>query len=554
MKIRWVPVALAATVSLVHAAELPSAGSQIKQIPSVQTPPKAAPQFRIEKGSTQVAPSGDSATIVVNSLRVANAHAFTEADLIAATGFKPGGTFSLTQLRAFTLAIADYYRSRGYFLAQANLPAQDIVDGAVTISVVEGQYGKVVVRNQSTLNDGVATGLLDGLDAGDNITIAPLESRLLQLSDLPGVAIKSTLVPGASVGASDLVVDIVPGKRWSGSLEADNSGGRYTGANRTGGTLNLNNPFGRGDVATLRALTSWDGLDYGRASYQMQIGRADAGVAYTALHYELGDSFASLDAHGTARIASIYGRYPLFRSRITNLYAQFNVDAKKFRDRIDAADIVADKKADVGMLSLVGDHRDQLGGGGVSSYSLTWSTGSLDLQSADALSTDAATAQTNGHYDKFGLSLMRLQRLTDTISLYAAAQGQIASQNLDVSEKIGLGGASGVRAYPEGEAYLDEGYILNVELRFALTRFAQLIPGQLQAIGFADTGSGRVSKDIWSDGDNSRTLSGGGVGLNWFDASRYSVKAYYARKLGSTVATSAPDADSRVWVSAVKYF
>ena len=60
---------------------------------------------------------------------------------------------------------------------------------------------------------------------------------------------------------------------------------------------------------------------------------------------------------------------------------------------------------------------------------------------------------------------MRLQGVTDTLSLYAAFNGQVASKNLDNSEKMGLGGPAGVRAYPTGEAYGDQGYILNLEAR-----------------------------------------------------------------------------------------
>ncbi len=71
----------------------------------------------------------------------------------------------------------------------------------------------------------------------------PVESPLLQLSDLPGVSVKSTLVPGASVGASDLIVDVSPGQRVTGSIDADNARNRYTGEERLGGTANLNNPL-----------------------------------------------------------------------------------------------------------------------------------------------------------------------------------------------------------------------------------------------------------------------------------------------------------------------
>lgn len=107
--------------------------------------------------------------------------------------------------------IADHYRRNGFFVAQAYLPAQDIKDGAVTIAVLEGRYGRINLRNQTNLSDSRANGLLEGLNSGDPIAIAPLESRLLQLSDVPGVAVRSTLSPGASLGTSDLLVDVTPG-------------------------------------------------------------------------------------------------------------------------------------------------------------------------------------------------------------------------------------------------------------------------------------------------------------------------------------------------------
>ena len=548
-------LALVVSGQLAHAVEIPSAGSQLQQVPAAPAPERAAPQLHVERNDAPAQRGGgDEKAIAVNSLHVTNARAFPESDLVAATAFTPGRTLTLSKLRDFAAAITTYYRNHGYFLARAYLPAQDIVNGTVTIAVVEGRYGKVVVRNQSGLSDNVATSVLEGLNGGDAIEIAPLESRLLQLADLPGVEVKSTLVPGASVGASDLIVDLAPGQRFTGSLDADNSGSRYTGSHRTGGTVNLNDPFGHGDVATLRALTSWDGLNYGRAAYQMQLGRSDVGVAYTALSYDLGKEFDPLDAHGKAQIASLYGRYPLLRSRANNLYAQLGVDAKKFRDEVGAAASTADKHATVGMFSLVGDSRDHFAGGGASAYSVTWTTGNLELKSAAALTTDAATARTDGHYSKVAASFMRIQRVTDVFSLYGAVQGQIASQNLDVSEKMELGGANGVRAYPEGEAYIDEGYVVNVEARTLLPKPFDLMPGQFQLVGFLDSGTGRLSKTPWSAGDNTRTLTGGGLGLSWFDTNQYSVKAYYAHTIGAAPVTAGPVSDSRVWLSAVKFF
>ena len=553
-KNKFVPFALLALSQGVFAQQPPSAGSQIQQIPQSPTPQKAAPALRIEPSTTPATPASDAAKITVNRLQVTGARVFPEAELLALTGFKPGSELSLGDLRAMALTITQRYRSAGYFVAQAYLPAQEIKDGAVTIAVIEGQYGKVAVRNQSNLSDDLVQSQLGGLNSGDTVAIAPLESRLLLLSDIPGVNVTSTLAPGASPGTSDLIVDVAPGRRVTGSIDADNAGNRYTGEYRLGATVNLNNAAGRGDVASLRVLTSGSGLNYARASYQMQFGKATAGAAYSWLGYELGREFSYTGATGTARVASIYGSYPLIRSRNTNLYAGLAFDHKTFQDKnpIDLGMPVADKKSQVLTASLRGDHRDSLGGGGVSGYSLAWSAGNINLQTPE-LQDRYALAQTSGHFNKLGFSAMRLQSVTDSVSLYAGINGQVASKNLDVSEKMELGGMYGVRAYPAGEAYADQGYVLTLEARLRLPTPDQF-PGQMQLIGFIDTGSVTTHKNPWDAGDNRRTLSGAGVGLNWSDTNNFLVRAFYARKLGNEVATSAPDKSGRFWVQAVKYF
>jgi len=360
------PFALLALSQGILAQQIPGAGSQIQQIPAAPVPQKAPPEVRIERGAAPVTSKADEAKILVRSLRVTGAKAYTEAELLAITGFTPGNELTLTDLRAMASKITTHYAKNGYFVARAYLPAQQITDNTVTIEVSEGQYGKIILRNQTTLSDNQAYRVLDGLNSGDPILNDPLESRLLRLSDTPGVNVKSTLVPGAAPGTSDLVVDLTPGKRVSGSIDADNAGNRYTGEYRAGATVNLNNPLGLGDQASARAVTSGSGLNYGRVSYQVPFGKTTVGVAYSRLEYELGEEFAPLGANGTAEIASIYGIRPLIRSRTNNLYAQLAYEARTFQDRVDITRSVTDRKADVLIASRYGDHRDNLGGGGIS--------------------------------------------------------------------------------------------------------------------------------------------------------------------------------------------
>lgn len=533
-------------------AQTPTAGSQIQQIPASPLPPRAAPQVRIEPAKTPAATTSDSIKIVVNSVRVTGARAFPAAELVALTGFKPGSELSVADLQRMTVMIVNRYRSAGYLLAQAYLPAQDINNGVVTIAVLEGQYGKISFRNQSTVSNSLLASQTDALRSGDVVTTAPLESSLMLLSDIPGITVTSTLAPGASVGSSDLIIDVTPGRRVTGSIDADNAGSRYTGQNRLGATVNVNELLGLGDVASLRVLSSGDGLQYGRASYQMQFGKARGGIAYSKLNYELGKEFAPLQAHGTAAIASIFGSYPLIRSRDTNLWAQLAYDAKRFTDEIDLTGSRSDKKAKVLMASLYGDHRDLLGSG-TNAYSLTLSSGELDIITPELLMIDAASARSNGHFSKLAYSASRVQRMTDTVSLSAAVNGQFASKNLDVSEKMVLGGMNAVRAYPEGETYADQGHVLSLEARLLMPKLFARQPGEWQLLAFADAGRVKRERTPWLAGPNSRILSGAGIGAVWSDNNNFLVRTYYARKLGSETAVSAPDKSGRFWIQAVKY-
>ncbi|PLC54726.1 peptide transporter [Pollutimonas nitritireducens] len=534
------------------AQDIPNAGNQIRQIPPAPSVEKAPPQIRIQQKNEAVTGLPDGTKIRVDVLQLTGAHVYSVAELIGLSGFEPGTELSLSELRGIATKITDHYHKEGYFLAQAYLPAQDIRNGAVTIAILEGQFGNIELRNKSNLSDSVVHSRLGGLNSGDTVNIEPLENRLLLLSDIPGVNVSSTLTPGATLGASDLIVDVDPGRRVTGSVDADNAGNRYTGEYRGGATVNFNNLLGRGDVATLRGVTSGRGLNYGRASYQMPVGKATVGIAYSRLGYKLGEEFESLDAHGTAEVASVYGSYPLIRSRSSNLSVQLGYDHKRLRDR--AEQFVSNRKADAFNLSLVGDHRDNFGAGGLSAFSLTATTGKINIQTPEPRAYDAITARSNGHYNKFSFSAMRLQNLTQSVSLYAGINGQFASKNLDSSEKMSLGGINGVRAYPQGEAWGDEGYVINVEARWLLPQFSPNQLGQVQLVAFADTGTVSAHKNPWSSESNRRTLSGAGVGVNWMDYNNFAVKLAYARKLGNEETLSAPDKDGRFWVQLVKYF
>ncbi|MEG3083768.1 ShlB/FhaC/HecB family hemolysin secretion/activation protein [Sphingomonas sp. PB2P12] len=545
------PVALLVSTQAAVAQVPVGAGGQLQQIPPTPLIDKASPDLGFERKTPVAVPESGGPKTLVRSLRVTGATLFPEADLVAASGFTPNSELDMSGLKTLAARITDYYTSRGYFVANAYLPEQDVQSGAVTIAVIEGRFGAIGLKNTSRLSDRVANGMMSGLDVGDPVAVAPLERRLLMLSDLPGVRVSSTLSPGTAVGTSDLLVDITPGQTITGSVEADNAGNRYTGAYRVGGVVNWNNPTGSGDVLSLRALTSFSGLAYGRASYQAPIGPVTLGVAFAHLEYSLGKEFDSLDGSGNADVASVYASYPLIRSRDNNLYLTVGGDLKWFEDKIGVVDTVNYRRAQVVNIGLSGDQHDTLFGGGWTAFSLSYSIGNLDIRGAYERSVDALTARTDGGYGKVQFSVARLQSIAGPLSLFASVRGQIAFDNLDISEKMELGGAYAVRAYPEGEAYGDQGYVATAEARLALP---QIVPGALQLFGFVDVGEVDYVKHPYFDGSNHANRSAYGAGLSWAGPYGIAARATYARKLGDEDATSAPDKSGRAWFQLSKTF
>lgn len=329
------------------------------------------------------------------------------------------------------------------------------------------------------------------------------------LRDMPGVAsVQGSLHPGSSVGSTALNVAVTPASRVKGQVGLDNYGNRYTGRYRLTGSLYLPNLLGIGDQLSLQgAISERNELDYGRLSWDAPVGYNGLrlGVALSNTRYTLGDAFSNLDAHGTARTAALYGSYPLILAPTHSLKLGVSLEHRQLTDITGIVNADMRKRANVAVLTLGGDIHDSLLGGGATAWRLANTVGNLTLN-AQAAQQDQL-AKTAGNYDKLVLSASRLQALPFRFSLYLAGTVQWASKNLDSSEKFFLGGGNGVRAYPQGEAPGDEGWLVNLALLYQ-------IESGLQVKVFQDEGGVTINRNPYLIGQgNHRHLSGTGLGL-----------------------------------------
>ncbi len=484
-------------------------------------------------------------TITGNTLITSEALAPLLADAV-------GKQITLPQLEALAGRITQAYQRNGYPLARAIVPAQTIEDGQVRLQVIEARYGEVRVDNRSRTANRLLSATLAPLRSGDVVAQDSLDGALLRLSDIPGVVSQATLSPGLEVGTSDLLVDVQTGMRVTGQVAVDDHGSRNAGRRRLGVALNLLNPLGLGDVLSATALSSGKGLNSGRASYELLLNGSGTriGVGFSSLRYQLIGSLAPLDAHGTAEVLSAVLRQPLIRSSNLNMSAALTLDRTRLRDKVDVSSIAADRTMHNANLRLLGERTDAWGGGGVMQAELGVLSGRVGFDNQAAQMGDAASAQTEGGFTKWTLSLSRQQSVGVRGMVHLGMRAQWASCNLDASQKMSVGGPGGVRGYDTGVGPGDEGEVFSAEYHHALRLPS---PGLWQASVFADTARVRINAKPFAAGSNYLRLSSAGVGLNW-SVYAWQARVAVAKPVGAVPSTMDPTRTTRGWIDIRRQF
>ena len=539
---------------------LPNAGSVLQQLdrdraavlPMTAPPPPMAP----------TAPhSNTDFTVTVQTFAFAGNTLLSAAQLQQAVQPYRNRPLNFDQLQAATQAVSEAYREAGW-IVRAYLPEQDfaVSGGTVTIQVLEARLGRLQSQGDPGIRVAIAQleALFDShLAAGQLLRADQLDRALLLADDLPGVSVAASLRAGAQSGETDVVLHLSPEPLVRGNVGVDNTGSRSTGAERLVAGLGLASPLGLGDAWDTQFIHT-EGSDYLRLQASLPAGRNGLrlGAAVSALDYHLvAPEFVPLRAKGWAHTAGLEAVYPLLRARAHNLYLSANLDRKEY-DNQSSAITTSRYHTDMLRLGLSGNRYDTFGGGGVSNLALDLGFGYLDLGGSPNQASDASGPQTAGAFNRLNFQLNRLQTLSPTLSFNAALSGQWADKNLDSSERLYLGGADGVRAFPTNEAGGASGHLLHLELRWSpQARFT--------LTAFGDYGQVTVNRNNAFAGaatPNTYSLDGAGLSAAWQGAGgpvRPSVKATWSRRLNSNPAAIANGHDQdgsldhdRLWIVA----
>lgn len=557
----------------------PDAGALMKQYDQSQ---KRAPDLlepmekQAEKKREEKLSSGETVRVV--SIRFSGAvDLVPELELHALVANAIGKDLDFTALQALADIVTDYLRSKGWFLARAYLPRQDVTAGEIEIAILAGRLSHenpVEIVSGGTgihrINADFVKGITESaIGVGDAINEAQVDRAVLLIGDIPGVSVRARLKPGEKTDETRLELKLDEGPTLSGYGSADNFGNNSTGKSQVSVSGNINNLSGYGDQAVVMA-TRADGLQIERINYSvMHYTGLKISLSHTKMNYDFTtrtNQNATTALNGDSQVKSITFAYPFRRSRTGNTNLSLTLNNKQTSDFANSQ-IISKKSINTSQIQISGDWLDTLAGGGSTSWSYGFSDGNIDLSGLQTnyLFDKNQGYRTHGHFKKEIISLSRVQKLPGTFSLNVAINGQIAKRNLDSSEKFYLGGPNGIRAYPGSEAGGDHAVVTNLELRYdwpESTRF-----GNLQIQAFLDSGSIKLHDDPLgkpidtATGRNRYSLHGMGLGFFLSQAGSHSLRATLAKKIGNNPGRTLFGNDSdgetndyRLWLQAMIIF
>lgn len=554
-------LAAASALALAPAARAQSPGSFLP-VPQEPAPPRAAAPETPPPPAPLASQGGG---LVLRGVRLQGATAVPEAELAPLWAGLIGRPVSTATLQDLAAAIGDAYRARGFFLAQAVLPAQDVESGVVTIQVVEGFIDQVRIQGGKPNQEAAAERLFAPVPEERPLALYTLERSVLLSRDIFGGGVETVMAPSpATFGAAELTAEIVPAPP-TGFGTIDNRGSRLYGAWSFSTGVTAYNLLGLNERLDLVGAGALDGsLGYVQGAFAAPLlglsgTWADGTMLEAEASYSNGEPDLSKSGAPEAQTLTtdetnlrLGVKVPFIRTRAQNLFGTLALD---WQDSANVTGFGPDETTEDDRLLVLEagaewDRADRFGGVTLAKATIR--------QGLDTSRSFIGGGPSYG-VDDFtlgALEVSRLQRLGDgPWALWLEGIGQYAWDILPNSERFSLGDSTIGRGFAPGNTTGDSGYGGRIELRRTVepARLGRAAEG-VELYAYGDWGQA-YDRDGDRDGQGWETLGSAGIGAR-IDVNRWlTITPEIARQLhGVPTDTTDSDHETRFYISLVARF
>ena len=138
---------------------------------------------------------------------------------------------TLGQIETVANTVTKFYRERGFVLAKAYIPKQEVRDGVVNLTLLLGMLGDVQISGNKLYGTKILSSVFDDM-LGKPVTNAAIEEKLFLINDSPGIFVDGHFEPGYQVGDTRLNVTVKEETRYNANVRVDNHGTDETGLYR----------------------------------------------------------------------------------------------------------------------------------------------------------------------------------------------------------------------------------------------------------------------------------------------------------------------------------
>lgn len=397
---------------------------------------------------------------------------------------------TIGQLQLVADEVTRYYRQKGFFLARAVIPAQEVVDGVVMIRVLEGRLGRVVPEGNESYSD---SRLADPFEPylGQLITVDKIEDSLLTLQDYPGLSAVGVFQPGSDVGTADILVNVSSEDHFGFLVRGDNHGTRFTGEQRLLAEGSWYNPLGYSDLLRLTALQSYepDNSIFGSLRYELPLWNPRHGVGFEATRNtfdvaNLSGAATGNEVGGVSEIGSIFYKHNFVRSREQKIGGKVDLSHKSAETESGG---VLGTRDEIAVFGIEGSYEN------INSATATITSayvrldagldGALGVPTAEELllpdARPSRTGSEDGNRIAAGSDFLKLsggyswlKSLTVNQTLLLRINGQYTEDLLTSVEEFSIGGPANVRALPSSQFLTDSGAFVSAEWGIRAPGFA----------------------------------------------------------------------------------
>jgi len=429
------------------------------------------PLPKVQKQIEQKKPVDSEQTVQIKNFQFSGNKLLTDQELQNIVAKWKDKTLTFDELQNVITDIQEYYSSKNR-IGKALLPEQEIKNGIVSIKIVEGVLGEVVVE-QTSPNPRMSVETVKKYFKGEKdsayIDTKDLQRKIFILNDLAGISAVGTYEQGKKEGESNFKVAVEDTPFFKGEVAAANFGSKSTGASQALANVSFNNISGIGDLFAVNGIKS-SGSDYVQGSYAIPIMHEGLKLALNAskLNYKTLSSFSSTNqSEGDSKTYGANATYPVYRTDRISVNAKVGFETKEYLNTNSLTAItISDYKIDNMIAGLNGylynSDRSSI------SYNANLTFGRLKINDATQSASDGTSAKTKGSFEKLAFNISRNQSLPELFNTnwLVSVDGQTANKNLNSSEQMSLGGPYAVRAYPTGQGSGSQGVIIKTELQY----------------------------------------------------------------------------------------